>query len=143
MAIEGPAEVALLVSLLVIPGGMILTAVAVVRRRSAFQAWPTIQTIEPTPGEAEPIACGFSMRSPGSYRALYPLGVCRVSPTQITVAVNKRGWSFNSDQAEVAAQPGLFGPRLMLSSDGATLTVWPLGRRLRSALSSAGWVIQE
>lgn len=139
IAISGAGEVAILLSLLVIPAGIIALALALMRRRSVYQAWPTMSHIDLTSEGGEPLACGFAMRAPGAYRVVYPLGTCRISPSAITVALNRRGWAFGADESAVHAESGRFGARLVLSSATATIEVWPLNSALRSRLAMAGW----
>lgn len=135
-----PAELLVLLSLLVIPVGIVGITVAVVRRRSVYQAWPTMGSVEVEPGDGAPIACGLRMRSPGSYLVLYPLAVCRVSPRRITLTLNKRGWSFDREVASACFGSRGFRSYMRLTSDGVVLDVWPLTNGLKARAAETGWL---
>lgn len=135
----GPAELLVLVSLLVIPIGIVGITVAVVRGRSVYQARPTMSVIETEPDDGAPIACGVRVRSPGSYLVVYPLAGCRVSPRRVTVALNKRGWSFDRQLASVSFGSSGLGSYMRLTMDDLVLDVWPATRDLRSRMVESGW----
>lgn len=142
LALSRPAELLLLLLLLAIPGGILALVVALVRRRSVYQAWPTMERIHADHEDGDPIACGFVMRAPGAYRVLYPLGVCRVSPNRLTVAVNRRGWSLPRDESRVIVEAGRLGSRLVVASGEVVIGIWPMGKALQSRLTATGWPIE-
>lgn len=142
LALSRPAELLVVLLLLVIPGGIIALVVARVRRRSVYQAWPTMEQIHTDDEDGDAIACGFVMRAPGAYRVLYPLGVCRVSPKRLTVSVNSRGWSLRRDESRVIVESGRLGSRLVVASGEVVIGIWPMGKALQSRMTATGWPIE-